>query len=155
MDDLTWRRHANPWSVWTRFAAIPAGMLAVWSRVWLGWWCLVPIGVVVVWLYLNVKVFAPIGAPSNWVSRGILGEQLWFERRVQLPRDLLVAQRWLIAFGFSGTVLIVWGLTKLELVPAVLGALVLSISQVARLRRFASHYEHLDAGSSRRSTPTP
>jgi hypothetical protein len=23
MDDEAWRRHANPWSVWTRFAAIP------------------------------------------------------------------------------------------------------------------------------------
>jgi hypothetical protein len=35
MSDETWRRHANPWSVWMRFAAIPALILAVWSRVWL------------------------------------------------------------------------------------------------------------------------
>nr|WP_238997445.1 DUF6653 family protein [Mycolicibacterium sp. CBMA 361] len=36
MTDAAWRRHANPWSVWTRFAAIPLMMLAIWSRVW-GW----------------------------------------------------------------------------------------------------------------------
>ena len=28
MSDEAWRRHANPWSVWTRFAAIPLMMLA-------------------------------------------------------------------------------------------------------------------------------
>jgi hypothetical protein len=39
MTDDAWQRHANPWSVWTRFAAIPLMILAIWSRVWL---CLVP-----------------------------------------------------------------------------------------------------------------
>jgi Family of unknown function (DUF6653) len=29
MDEAVWRRHANPWSVYTRFAAIPAMILAV------------------------------------------------------------------------------------------------------------------------------
>ena len=42
MNDEAWRRHANPWSVYTRFAAIPAMILAVWSRVWIGWWALIP-----------------------------------------------------------------------------------------------------------------
>uniref|UniRef100_UPI0039BF8711 DUF6653 family protein n=1 Tax=Lentzea alba TaxID=2714351 RepID=UPI0039BF8711 len=49
MDDEAWRRHANPWSVSTRFAAIPATLPAIWSRTSIGWWCLVPIGLVVVW----------------------------------------------------------------------------------------------------------
>ncbi|MDF5751760.1 DUF6653 family protein [Spongiactinospora sp. TRM90649] len=56
MTDEAWRRHANPWSVWTRFAAIPAMILAVWSRDWIGWWSLVPIAVVIVWLWLNPQV---------------------------------------------------------------------------------------------------
>jgi hypothetical protein len=38
MTEDAWKRHANPWSVWTRFAAIPLMILAIWSRVWLGWW---------------------------------------------------------------------------------------------------------------------
>ena len=50
MSDEAWKRHANPWSVWTRFAAIPLMILAIWSRLWLGWWCLVPITAVIVWL---------------------------------------------------------------------------------------------------------
>jgi hypothetical protein len=32
MTDEAWRRHANPWSVWTRFAAIPAMILAIRSN---------------------------------------------------------------------------------------------------------------------------
>jgi hypothetical protein len=28
----SWMRHANPWSVWTRFAVLPLLILAVWSR---------------------------------------------------------------------------------------------------------------------------
>jgi hypothetical protein len=35
-----WMRHANPVSVWTRFAVLPLGALAVWSRQWIGWWSL-------------------------------------------------------------------------------------------------------------------
>jgi hypothetical protein len=31
MTDEAWQRH-NPWSVNTRFAAITAGILAIWSR---------------------------------------------------------------------------------------------------------------------------
>lgn len=38
MSEDAWARHANPWSVWTRIAtALPLLILAVWSRVWLGW----------------------------------------------------------------------------------------------------------------------
>jgi len=33
-----WMRHADPWSVWTRFLALPLLALAAWSRVWIGWW---------------------------------------------------------------------------------------------------------------------
>jgi hypothetical protein len=32
-----WMRHANPVSVWTRFAVLPLMALAVWSREWIGW----------------------------------------------------------------------------------------------------------------------
>jgi hypothetical protein len=28
MDDRAWARHANPWSVWTRFATLPFLLLA-------------------------------------------------------------------------------------------------------------------------------
>ena len=39
----TWMRHANPRSVWTRFTCVSLVVIAVWSRVWIGWYCLIPI----------------------------------------------------------------------------------------------------------------
>ena len=37
-----WMRHANPRSVWTRFTCVSLVVLAVWSRDWIGWYCLDP-----------------------------------------------------------------------------------------------------------------
>jgi hypothetical protein len=54
MTDQARKKHANPWSVWTQFAAIPAFELAVSSREWIGWWSLAGVALVVVWLWLNV-----------------------------------------------------------------------------------------------------
>jgi hypothetical protein len=53
MDDEGRRRHANLWSVYTRFAAVPALILAVWSRTWIGWWSLLPVAGVVLWLFVK------------------------------------------------------------------------------------------------------
>jgi hypothetical protein len=50
MTDEVWRRHANPWSAYTRFAAMPFLIFSIWSRVWIGWWALIPLGVVIGWL---------------------------------------------------------------------------------------------------------
>src|SRR5207237_625012 len=71
MTDEVWQRHANPWSVYTRFAAIPPLLAAIWSRAWIGVWCLVPIALVAVWLWLNPRVFAPVSLPVAWASKGI------------------------------------------------------------------------------------
>lgn len=68
LNGFSWRRHANPWSVWTGFAAIPAMILAVWSSVWLGWWALIPVAVVVVWLTINPVAFRPVDESTAGVE---------------------------------------------------------------------------------------
>jgi hypothetical protein len=75
--DEAWQRHANPWSVYTRFAAIPAGILAIWSRTWFGWWALVRVGLDIVWLWLNPHIFPAVKEPRSWAARDIYGEKLW------------------------------------------------------------------------------
>jgi hypothetical protein len=78
MTDEAWQRHANPWSVYTRFAAIPAMILAIWSRVWSSWWALVPVGGVIIWLWLNPFVFPAVTMPRQLGSKG----NLWREALV-------------------------------------------------------------------------
>jgi len=58
MTDEVWARHANPWSVRTRYLALPALIFSIWSRIWIGLWSLVPILLSIVWIWINPRVFA-------------------------------------------------------------------------------------------------
>ncbi|OYP34200.1 hypothetical protein CGZ80_16065 [Rhodopirellula sp. MGV] len=81
MSDATWERHANPWSGWTRVATMPLLTVAIWCRVWIGWWSLLPISVSVVWIWINPRLFPPPKSLDNWMSRGVLGEQIWLRAK--------------------------------------------------------------------------
>jgi hypothetical protein len=141
MNEGAWRRHANPWSVWTRFAAIPAFALAVWSREWLGWWALVPVAAVIAWLFLNVAVFRPVDHPMHWASKGIFGEHEWLRRGDDLPREHRTVMRWLIAAGLAGMATMGYGLVVLEFWPTLAGMAVLVLAQLWRIDRFGLLYE--------------
>lgn len=79
MEDATWKRHANPCSVWTRFMILPLFVLAIWSRAWIGWWCCVPIGLLLVWTFLNPRVFSK---STIYRQLGIKGD-IWRARLAQ------------------------------------------------------------------------
>jgi hypothetical protein len=140
MDEQAWRRHANPWSVYTRFAAIPAAILAIWSRTWIGWWCLVPLALVVVWLWLNTRLFSPVAA-VGWTARGIYGEWLWLQDRARTPSGHRTVLRRLIYVGLAGVLLIAWGLYRLEIWPTAFGLSLLVLAQLWRIDRFGLLYE--------------
>ena len=65
MSDEVWARHANPWSVWTRFSILPLLVAAIWSRVWIGRWALLPTAAVVLWAWLNPRLFKCRGPVSQ------------------------------------------------------------------------------------------
>jgi hypothetical protein len=96
-----WQRHANPWSVYTRIP-IPALLVAaVWSRRWLGWWCLVPVALVVVWTFVNPRMFPPPRSMDHWASRSVLGEKYWGARgKNPIPKRHRVAP-WVLT-GLNG-----------------------------------------------------
>ncbi len=83
MDDATWARHANPWSVWTRIPILPLLALAIWARVWLSWWCLVPVGCLIVWALVNPRAFPAPEHTNHWASRGVMGERLFLARSIE------------------------------------------------------------------------
>ncbi|MEV0618938.1 DUF6653 family protein [Nonomuraea sp. NPDC050404] len=141
MTDEAWERHANPWSVWTRFAAIPLMILAIWSRAWLGWWCLAPIAAVIVWLWLNPHVFPPVHAPRSWAAKGIYGEKLWLRNRSMISADHRNVQRLLVAVGLIGFIALGFGLIALEIWPTVFGASLIVLGQLWRIDRLGRLYE--------------
>jgi hypothetical protein len=148
MNEEAWRRHANPWSVWTRFAAIPLMILAVWSRVWIGWWALLPVALVVVWLFLNPIAFFPIATPRNWVAKGIFGERLWLKHRGDVPEPVRVVLRWLIAAGLAGFAILAYGLWRLDAWPTIFGASLIVMAQLWRIDRFSLLYEEMQRDDS-------
>lgn len=81
MTDAVWARHANPWSFWTRVPILVLLALAIWSRAWIGWWCLVPVGLLVAWALINPRAFPPPANPENWASQAVLGERCWLARK--------------------------------------------------------------------------
>lgn len=143
MTDDAWRRHANPWSVWTRFAAIPPLLLSIWSRTWIGWWCLAPLALVVVWLWLNPRVFAPVHEPTAWASKGIYGEMVWARRPADVPAGHRTAFRLVAVPGVVGIALVVWGLVALDVWPTVTGAALVVLAQLWRIDRLVWMYEDL------------
>lgn len=153
MSESGWKRHANPWSVWTRFAAIPLLILAIWSRTWFGWWALVPLAVVVLWLWWNPHAFEPIEEPVAWSSKGIYGEWVWVQDGSSVPPGFKVPQRLWTAGGLTGFALLVWGLTALEVWPTVVGAAFVVQGQLWRIDRLGLLYEQAAAQRGHSAAP--
>jgi hypothetical protein len=141
MTDESWRRHANPWSVWTRFAAIPLLILAIWSRDWIGWWCLLPLALVMIWLWVNPIAFPPVNEPKQWAAKGIYGERIWLQDKDIVPPGHRAILRLLVGLGTVGGGLLAWGLIDLALWPTIFGSTLIVLGQLWRIDRFGWLYD--------------
>lgn len=81
MDDEAWARHANPWSGYTRIAASVPIFVAFWSAQWIGWWSLLPIVVVIAWVFVNPRLWPAPDRVETWIGAGVLGERVWLNRK--------------------------------------------------------------------------
>lgn len=122
MSDRVWQRHANPWSVYTRYFSLPVLVLAGWSRVWWGGWAIVPGLVAIAWIWLNPRLFPTPRSTENWASKSVIGERIWLNQ-ADLPipahhAPLIRVTTTINAVGFG---LCVWGLITLHLWPTLLG----------------------------------
>jgi uncharacterized protein DUF6653 len=140
--DEAWRRHANPWSVYTR---IPIPLLlvgAIWSRAWIGWWSLVPIGMVLAWTLVNPRVFPTPRSLDSWASRSVLGESIWARRKeAPLPQRHRVAPLTLSVVSAAGLPFLVWGLIVLDPWMTAFGLAVQMAGKLWFLDRMALLYD--------------
>ncbi len=110
-----WQGHANPWSVYTRMPILPLLSVAVWARVWIGWWALLPVAVLLVWTIVNPRVFPPAKSLSSWASRGVMGEKYWAARKEAPPPSRhRIAPLVLTSVSAIGFPFWVWGLVTLN-----------------------------------------
>jgi Family of unknown function (DUF6653) len=144
MDDRARRRHSNPWSVYSRFTMVPLLALAFWSRVWLGWWSLILIAAVLLWLWMNPRIFPPPKSTNNWASKVVLGEWVWMNRKaVPVPRHHRRPPNILSIVGAIGAVIFVWGLFQLRPWLTAEGGTLMIVSKLWFADRMVWLYEEM------------
>lgn len=145
LDEKAFRRHSNPWSVYTRFSMIPLLGLAFWSRVWIGWWSLVPIAIVLLWVWLNPRVFPEPKSTNNWASKIVLGEWVWMNRKnVPVPKHHCYLPNVLNVAGAIGGLAFIGGLALLHVWLTILGGVVMFISKLWFADRMVWLYEDMN-----------
>lgn len=144
MDEKTRRRHSNPWSVYSRFSMIPLIGFAFWSRVWLGWWSMIPITIVFIWVWLNPRIFSEPKSTNNWASKAVFGEWVWMNRKnLPVPSHHRSLPNILSAIGALGLIPFIWGLVKLDIWLTVFGGLLIIFSKLWFCDRMVWLYEDM------------
>ena len=147
MNDEVWARHANPVSGWSRVSILPLFAIAVWSRVWIDWWALVPVGAVLIWTWLNPRLFSSPASTDNWMSQGVLGEHVWLSR----GKECVLAHhgpviRNLTISTAAGVVMLLIGLVVLNVALTTTGLAVAMLSKLWILDRMVWVYSEVDDG---------
>lgn len=144
MDDTAWARHANRWSVWTRFTCLPLLALAVWSRDWIGWWSVPPIALAAFWTWYNPRAFPPNRVHGHWGAKGTYGERLLLATRtVPVPAHHERAANALGALSAPGVVLLIYGLADLHLWATITGTVAAVLPKLWFCDRMVWLYEDM------------
>ena len=136
-------KHANPWSVWTRYSVLPLIVLAFWSRMWIGWWCLIPGIISLLWMFFNPVFFNKPRSTKNWASRAVLGERVFLNRdNVEIP-DIHKTPLYAILNAVSslGMVVAIWSIIYYSVWGAILGVSLAYLGKSWYLDRMVWLYE--------------
>lgn len=143
LTDDNWMKHSNPWSVWTRYCVLPFIILAFWSRAWIGWWCLIPVLLSLLWMVLNPILFPKPKSTRNWASRSVLGERVYLNRdKIDIP-ECHKTHLYLILNAISsiGMLIAIWAIVYYSVWGAVLGVALAYLGKSWYLDRMVWLYE--------------
>ncbi|WP_433731528.1 DUF6653 family protein [Actinoplanes sp. CA-051413] len=140
-----WTRHANPVSVWTRFSVLPLLALSVWSRDWIGWWCLVPVVASLVFMMINPLLFPKPRSTRNWASKGVFGERVWSERTTVAPPAQFTTAVLNVTYAVQliGAAVLAYGLVRLQVVDTIAGLVILQTAKAWYIDRQVLLFEDM------------
>src|SRR5262245_2995519 len=142
----SWQRHANPISVYTRFAVLPLLAISIWSRDWIGWWSLIPVALSLVFMMVNPLLFPKPSSTRNWASKGVFGERIWADRnKVQLPEQFRssAVENVTYVFQLVGTAFLVYGLVALDVWAVVSGIVIVHCAKAWYIDRMVPLFEDM------------
>ena len=146
-DHDSWLKHANPWSVWSRFATLPFIVLSIWSRVWIGWYCLIPISILIFWIWINRTLFSKPKDYSSWAAKAVLGERMLMNRKeVPIPKGHLKVIMILNVLQFCAGIILVYGMWSLDLAITLHGIAYVYLTKMWFLDRMVWLYESSNSG---------
>jgi hypothetical protein len=144
MTNETWEKHANPWSVWSRMITLPILVLAIWSRIWIGWYGWVIVGILVIWLILNPKAFKKPNSTKNWASKAVLGERIWLNRKIiSIPKGHSFMAILLNTINGSGLPFLIYGLYHFNFWITILGTIIIYAGKMWFLDRMVWLFEDM------------
>jgi len=144
MDENTWQRHANPWSVYTRFSIMPMLSLAIWSRAWLGWYAVIPVTLSILWIWLNPRVFGAPRSTNSWASKGTFGERIYLRKStLKIPKHHLHIACILQLLSAVGLPILVYGLYVFDLSAVLLGNVMIMVFKAWFVDRMVWLYEDM------------
>ncbi|MGF1571487.1 MAG: DUF6653 family protein [Sumerlaeia bacterium] len=141
MTDDVWAKHANPWSVYTRYPCLPILAFFIWSRVWIGWWCMVPILLTCLWIWANPRVFGKPKSTKNWPSKAVFGERvLLMHPKIPTPKHHRRAIEFTKFLMLLGTLILIFGLVQQSASNTVLGVTIVLLAKTWFLDRMVWLY---------------
>ncbi|MBL4646360.1 MAG: hypothetical protein JKY99_07880 [Rhizobiales bacterium] len=144
MDEAVWARHANPWSVYTRILTGPLLVLAIWSRLWFGWWSVIPIAIMCFLIWYNPRAFPPPRSTDNWASKGTFGERVFLNRHaVPIPKHHGTMAKILSFASAIGLLPLVIGLIKYDVWMTICGMVLIIGGKIWFVDRMVWLYEDM------------
>ncbi|ALV28452.1 DUF6653 family protein [Pannonibacter phragmitetus] len=145
MNAKIWQRHASGWSVWTRFATLPVLLLAVWSHSMIGLpGALAATSLVLIWLWLNPRLFPPPRRTDRWHVRATFGERIWLNRMfVPIPAEMSRTALALSLLAGAGFIMALWGAAENMLALTLGGTALTYAGKMAFLHQMTKLYARM------------
>ena len=148
LDDETWIKHSNPWSVWTRFISLPLLSVAIMSAWRIGWYSLIPVTVVLFWIWINPRFFAKPATTKNWASKAVLGERAWLrDKELPVPDHHRSVVKLLGILTGAGLPFLVWGFYQHSVWPITFGLTLVIVGKLWFLDRMVWIFEDMKSAS--------
>ncbi len=123
---------------------LPLLALSFWSRVWIGWWCLVPFLALIIWTFWNPRAFPRPASTDNWMSKVTFGERVWLNADIHpIPDHHARMASYLGVLAGLGLVPSMWGLWVLNPWAVLLGLVVTVVGKLWQMDRMVWIYEDM------------